>query len=86
MNNLARVKLPKAKNNKDNVMVIEKAVFLLNGKPGRIKEGLRDKSGYDYYDIVIPESLQRETMPFVIKINLEEISRGDRVAYQQALI
>ncbi len=85
MNNLVRVKLPRAKNSRENVTVIDKAVFLIDGKPARIKEGLRDKLGYDYYDIVIPESLQKQTMPFVIKINLKEISRGDRAAYQQAL-
>lgn len=86
MNNLVRVKLPKAKNSKEDVTVIDKAVFLIDGKPARIKEGLRDKSGYDYYDIVIPENLQKQTMPFVIKINLKEINRGDRTSYQQAII
>lgn len=85
MNNLVRVKLPRAKNSKENVMVIDKAIFLLDGKPARIKEGLRDKSGSDYYNIVIPESLQKQTMPFVIKINLKEISRGEKETYQQAL-
>ncbi len=85
MNNLVRVKLPRAKNNKEDVTVIDKAVFLINGESARIKEGLRDKAGYEYYDIVIPENLQKQTMPFVIKINLKEISRGDRAAYQQAL-
>lgn len=85
MNNLVRVKLPRAKNSKENVSIIENAVFLIDGKPARIMEGFRDKFGYDYYDIVVPESLQKETMPIVIKINLKEINRGDRAAYQQAL-
>ncbi|MDR0421757.1 MAG: hypothetical protein LBH72_01940, partial [Proteiniphilum sp.] len=85
VNNLVRVKLPKAKNSRENVMIIDRAVFLTDGKPARIRESLRDKSGFEYYDIVIPESLQKQTMPFVIKINLKEISRGNRAAYQQAL-
>lgn len=85
MNNLVRVKLPKANNNKDNITIIEKAVFMIDGKPANIKEGLRDKMGFDYYDIVVPEYLQKQTMPFVIKINLKEINRGERAAYQQAL-
>ncbi len=85
INNLVRVKLPRAKNSKEKVMVIDKAIFLIDEKPARIKEGLRDKSGSDYYNIVIPESLQKQTMPFVIKINLKEISHGDKEAYQQAL-
>lgn len=86
MNNMVRVKLPKAKNSKENMTVIEKAVFLIDGQSAKIREGLRDKSGYDYYDIVIPEKLQKSTMPFVIKINLKEIGRGERAAYQQAII
>lgn len=86
MNNLVRVKLPKAKNSKENVTVIEKAVFLIDGKPAKIKMGLRDKFGYDYYDVVIPENLQKTTMPFVMKINLKEVNRGERSVYQQAII
>ena len=85
MNNLVRVKLPKAKNSKENVVVIEKADFIKDKKNARIKEGLRDKFGNDFYDIVIPDNIQKETMPFVIKIKLKEINRGDRASYQQAL-
>lgn len=85
MNNHIRVKLPKANNSKEDITVISKANFLIDGKPAEIKEGLRDKFGNDYYDIVIPENMQKQTMPFVIKINLKEINKGERVAYQQAI-
>lgn len=83
INNLIRVKLPKA-GTKDQVFVIENANFLIDGKAARIQEGIRDKFGFDYYDIVIPEALQQLEMPFVIKINLKMIGRGERAAYQQA--
>lgn len=86
MNNLVRVKLPKAKNSKDDVTVISEATFIQDGKPAQIKAGIRDKFGFDYYDIVIPEKMQNETMPFVVKIKLKEISRGERAAYQEAII
>lgn len=85
VNNQVRMKLPRAKG-KDTIMVIGEASFLIDGKPAKIKEGLRDKFGNDYYDIVVPENLQKETMPFVIKIKLKEINKGDRKAYQQAII
>ena len=85
MNNLIRVKLPKAKNSKENITTIESATFLINSQPAQIKEGLRDKFGNDYYDIVVPEELRDSTVPFVIKIKLKEINRGERVGYQQAI-
>lgn len=85
MNNHIRVKLPKAKNSKEDITVISKANFLIDGKPAIIKEGLRDKFGNDYYDIVIPDNIQKQTMPFVIKINTKEIKKGERAAYQQAI-
>lgn len=86
MNNLVRVKLPRAKNSKDDVTVIADATFLVDGKPAQIKTGIRDKSGFDYYDIVVPEKLQKQTLPFVVKIKLKEISRGEKAAYQEAII
>lgn len=86
MNNLVRVKLPRAKNSKDDVTVISEATFLIDGKPAQIKAGIRDKSGFDYYDIVVPDKLQKQTLPFVVKIKLKEISRGERAAYQEAII
>ncbi len=86
LNNLIRVKLPRAKNSKDDVSVISEATFLIDGKPAHIKPGIRDKFGFDYYDIVVPEKLKNETLPFVVKIKLKEISRGERAAYQEAIM
>ena len=85
MNNHVSVKISKAKNSKEYINVISKANFLIDGKPARIKEVLRDKFGNNYYDIFIPENMQKLTMPFVIKINLKEIKKGERALYQQAI-
>ncbi len=86
MNNMVSVKLPKAKNSKDNITVINSATYLIDGKPAQVCEGLRDKFGSDYYNLVVPEIIQKLTMPFVIKIKLTEINREGRSVYQQAVI
>ena len=84
MNNLISVKLPKAAD-KDQVTIIHQAHFLIDGQPATIRPGMRDKFGNDYYNIEIPPKLQQQTLPFVIKIKLKEIGRGDRAAYMQAI-
>lgn len=85
MNNMVRVKVPKSKD-KDMIYVIERAEFISTKKAGIIKDGGRDKYGSYYYDIVIPQEMQTTNQPFVIKINLKEVNKGDKDAYQQAII
>ncbi|MDR1370869.1 MAG: alpha-L-fucosidase [Dysgonamonadaceae bacterium] len=84
MNNQVRVKVPKSKNN-DMIFVIEKAEFLSDKKNVIIKDGGRDKSGSYYYDIAIPEDIQKQNIPFVILIKLKEVNKGEKASYQQAL-
>lgn len=84
MNNLVRVKVPKSKD-KDMIFVIEKAEFLSLKKSASVQNGGRDKTGSLYYDIVIPKEIQKTDKPFVIKIKLKEVNKGDKDAYQQAL-
>lgn len=84
MNNLVRVKVPRSKGNM--IFVIEKASFLENGKALRVQDGGRDKTGAYYYDLVLPvKEIQKKNEPFVIKINLKEVDKGEKDAYQQAL-
>jgi alpha-L-fucosidase len=91
MNNLLRVKIPKSKN-KDLSFVIEKAEFLSTGEPALIQGGgkantyYRDKFGFSYYDIILPEKVQKNNQPFVIVIRLKEIDKKNQEAYQQAII
>jgi alpha-L-fucosidase len=90
MNNLLRVKIPKSKN-KDMIFVIEKAEFLSTREAALVKgDGkantyYRDKSGFSYYDIILPEKVQKAGQPFVIVIRLKEINKNNQEAYQQAI-
>ncbi|KAA6313385.1 hypothetical protein EZS27_035835, partial [termite gut metagenome] len=90
MNNLLRVKIPKSEN-KDMIFVIEKAEFLSTKESALIKGRreantyYRDKSGFSYYDIILPESVQKADQPFVIAIRLKEINKKNQEAYQQAI-
>lgn len=88
MNDMVRVKVPRSKT-RGQITVIGKAEFLLNGQPAKIngngKQGsfYRDKTGASYYDIIIPENIRNTKMPFVIVIQLKEMS--EKEAYQQAI-
>ncbi|KAA6352373.1 hypothetical protein EZS27_000323 [termite gut metagenome] len=90
MNNLLRVKIPRSKN-KDMIFVIEKVEFLSTREPALVKgDGkantyYRDKSGFSYYDIILPEKVQKAGQPFVIVIRLKEINKNNQEAYQQAI-
>ncbi|GHT20860.1 alpha-L-fucosidase [Bacteroidia bacterium] len=91
MNNLVRVKLPKNAD-KALVYVIEKAHLLSNKAAVKIngdgKTGTyyRDKTGASYYDLLIPDSLQATTQPFVIVIQLKEVDKKNQDDYMQAII
>jgi alpha-L-fucosidase len=90
VNNLLRLKIPQSAN-KDRIYVIEKAGFLSSQEPALIRGGgktatyYRDKSGASFYDLIIPERFLQSGMPFVIVVQLKEINRQDREAYQQAI-
>jgi alpha-L-fucosidase len=91
MNNLLRVKLPKSKDRNMN-FVISMTKFLFSNQPAPINGGgkagtyYRDKNGYSYYDLIIPEEIQKTNQPFVIVIQLKEMDKKDQEAYQQAII
>jgi alpha-L-fucosidase len=91
MNNLLRVKLPKSKDRNMN-FVISMAKFLFSNEPAPINGGgkagtyYRDKNGSSYYDLIIPEEIQKINQPFVIVIQLKEMDKKDQKAYQQAII
>jgi alpha-L-fucosidase len=90
MNNMVRVKLPRSAQ-RDKIFVITKAEVLSTKEPvsinGKGKPGTyyRDKSGFSFYDLIIPPTFQNATEPFVIVIEVKEIDRGELEAYQQAL-
>lgn len=90
LNNLLRIKIPGTKD-KDNIYFITNAQLLSNGKNIRIngngKAGTyyRDKYGSSYYDLIIPKSVPGCKMPFVLKIILKEMNKGELEQYQQAL-
>ncbi|MDR1121380.1 MAG: alpha-L-fucosidase [Dysgonamonadaceae bacterium] len=89
-NNQIRVKIPKS-NNKDKVFVIDKTEFIATKQAAKIKDGgksnsyYRDKFGSSYYDIIIPEKIRKQPLPFVILLQLKEVDKKDLEAYQQAL-
>ena len=91
IHNLIRVKLPQG-TKRESLFVITKAESLTTKEAIKIKGGgvagtyYRDKSGSSYYDLIISESLQDSTAPFVILIEIKEIDKGDEQAYQQAII
>lgn len=84
MNNLLKVKVPRSKT-KDMIYVIENAQYLSTKKVAKIQDGGRDKFGAVFYDIVIPKDIQKLNEPFVIKIKLKEVNKGEKDAYQQAI-
>ncbi|MFV0505911.1 MAG: alpha-L-fucosidase [Bacteroidales bacterium] len=84
VNNVLKLKVPKSKQ-KDHLYVIEKAEFIATGNKAKIRDGGRNKSGFWFYDILIPKKFQNSGMPFVIKIKLKEVNKGERDAYQQAI-
>jgi alpha-L-fucosidase len=90
INNMVRVRMPRSTNG-DKMFVITNPELLSTGETVRINGGgrpgtfYRDKFGYHYFDLVIPESQRGTTMPFVIKINVQEIDRGDMELFQQPL-
>ncbi len=84
MNNLLKVKVPRSKT-KDMIYVIENAQYLSTKKVAKIQDGGRDKFGSVFYDIVIPKDIQKLNEPFVIKIKLKEVNKGEKDAYQQAI-
>lgn len=90
INNKIRVKLPKSVQ-KDMFYIITKAESQATkttikisggGKPGTY---YRDKSGFSYYDLIIPESFQNPSSPFVITIEIKEVNKEDINSYQQAI-
>ncbi|MFV0472432.1 MAG: alpha-L-fucosidase [Paludibacteraceae bacterium] len=89
VNNLLRVKMPRTKD-KNTVYFITSAQLLSNGKSisvkGNGKTGTyyRDKYGSSYYDIELPTSVRKTKMPFVVKIVLKQLDKGE-LEYQQAL-
>ena len=91
VNNLLRVKLPKSRD-REMVYIISKAELLSTKESVKIQGGnkpntyYRDKSGYSYYDLLIPNAVQESDKPFVIVIVLKEIDRKDQAEYQQAII
>ena len=98
INNAVRVKMPKIKDiilpakdgekpqKQSNLNVIDNAVLLKSDKKLDVKYGGRDKFGFYYYDVVIPNEYQNIDEPFVIKINLKAIDVAEKGAYQQAII
>ena len=90
LNNMVRVKVPRS-SNRDMVYVITSAESLSTKETIKINGGgrpgtyYRDKFGSSYYDLIIPENLQKSTEPFVLVIDLKEIDRGDLEAYQEAI-
>jgi alpha-L-fucosidase len=85
VNNLLRIKVPGSKE-KDKVYVIESAKFIAAKKAAAVRDGGRDKSGSIYYDIVLPSEIQKLNEPFVIEIKLKQVNKGEKDAYQQAII
>lgn len=84
MNNLLKVKVPGSKD-RNKVYVIESAKFVSTGKTTSVRDAGRDKSGSNYYHIVLPADIQKLNEPFVIEIRLKEVDKGEKSAYQQAL-
>lgn len=84
MSNILKVKVPRSKT-RGQVYVIENAVFISSNKTAVINDGGRDKMGSYFYDIPIPAEYQNSGQPFVIKVNLKEVSVEEKGAYQQAL-
>jgi alpha-L-fucosidase len=91
MNNLLRVKLPKSKT-KDLVYVIDRAKIITTGQSLEINGGgkagtyYRDKTGASYYDLIIPENIQKSIQPFVIELHLKEVNKANQDDYMEAII
>lgn len=91
MNNLIRVKVPRGRTisqgekKQSFINTLGKTTFLKTREEAVIKYGGRDKEGYYYYDIVIPQNLQNIEEPFVIKTMIQEIDSSDKEAYMQAI-
>ena len=90
VNNMIRVRMPRAVN-RNNMFVIQNPTILSTGETVRINGGgrsgtfYRDKFDTHYFDLIIPESQQHVTKPFVIRLNVQEINRGDMELFQQPL-
>lgn len=84
MNQKVRIKAPRSKE-KGKIVIPVNAGFIETGQAAEVRDGGRDKNGYYYYDLPIPDAYKSKTMPFVIRINLKEIDLGDKGAYQQAI-
>lgn len=84
MSNILKIKVPKSPN-KNCIYVIENAIFISSNQKAVVRDGGKDKSGSLFYDIPIPSDFQNCGQPFVLKINLKEVDKGDKAAYQKAL-
>lgn len=90
VNNLLRIKIPRSKD-KEKLYLITDAQLLSTGKKiainGNGKAGTyyRDKYGAVYYDLVIPVPVRKHKMPYVLKIVLKQLDKGEVEQYQQAL-
>jgi len=82
LNNRVRVKVPMCRDNK-KVIIIEKAYFLADKKTATVKDAGRDKSGNVYYDINSPTP--QTTYPYIIVLEIREVNKDEKSAYQQAL-
>jgi alpha-L-fucosidase len=85
MNNILKLKVPKTKE-KDTVYVIAHAQFVALKKAAIVRDGGRDKSGAIYYDIALPPEIRKLNEPFVLEIRLKAVDKGEKDAYQQAII
>lgn len=90
LNKQLRVKIPAA-SDKAYVYVIEKAQMLDSGKAVKMSDNIkkntsyREKTGAVFYDLILPETAGKSGLPFVIKIKIKKIKKGDLLHYQQAL-
>jgi len=83
LNGKIRVKVPPAAS-RERTTVITGAYYLSNGAAASVADGGRDKAGNYYYDIDVPA--ENSESSYVIALDIKEINRNERDAYQQALI
>jgi len=82
-NGKIRVKVPPAAS-REKTTVITRAYYLADGAAAPVADGGRDKAGNYYYDIDVPA--ENTGSGYVIALDIKEINRNERDAYQQALI
>lgn len=82
LNGKIRVKVPPTAD-KDRMTVVTAAKYLDGGTKAAVAYGGRDKAGNYYYDIDAPA--KTPAGPYVIVLDIKEIDRDEREAYQQAL-